>query len=100
MNLLERSNNFINLFIHLLNQIIMTILQRVQAPTPKFFKTIRNGGLILATIGTAILGAPIALPAVLLKIAGYLAVAGGVASAVSQATTNSNEQPNPEPHGA
>ena len=78
----------------------MTILQRVQAPTPKFFKTIRNGGLILATLGTAILGAPIAMPAILLKIAGYLAVAGGVAAAVSQVTTNSSEQPNTDSHGA
>lgn len=65
----------------------MTILQRVQAPTPKFFKTVRNGGLILATLGAAILASPIALPAALLKIAGYLTVAGGVASAVSQATS-------------
>ena len=77
----------------------MTILQRVQAPTPRFFKNIRNGGLILATIGASILGAPIALPAFLLKIAGYLTVAGGVASAISQATTNSNESPNTDAHG-
>ena len=78
----------------------MTILQRVQAPTPKFFKTIRNGGLILATLGTAILGAPFTMPAILLKIAGYLAAAGGVAAAISQVTTNSNEQPNTDTHGA
>ena len=78
----------------------MTILQRVQAPTPKFFKNIRNGGLIMATLGSAILGAPIALPAIMLKIASYLAVAGAVAAAVSQATTNSSDQPNPDVHGA
>ena len=77
----------------------MTILQRVQAPTPKFFKAIRNGGLILATLGASILGAPISLPAIVLKIAGYLTVAGGVASAVSQATTTSNEQPNTNSYG-
>lgn len=44
----------------------------------------RNIGLILATISTTIAAAPVALPAVIVKIAGYLAVAGGVASAVSQ----------------
>jgi hypothetical protein len=60
------------------------ILKRVNAPTPKFFKSLRNIGLILATITGTIAAAPVALPAVVIKIAGYLAVASGVASAVSQ----------------
>ena len=65
----------------------MTILQRVQSPTPKFFKTLRNSGLILATLGASLLAAPVALPVILLKIAGYLVVAGSVTGAVSQVTT-------------
>lgn len=40
--------------------------------------------MILATIATTVAAAPVALPALVIKIAGYLAVAGGVASAVSQ----------------
>ena len=60
------------------------IIQRVQSPKPKFFKKLRNIGLILAAIAGTIATAPIALPAVIIKIAGYLAVASGVASAVSQ----------------
>ena len=64
----------------------MNIVQRVKSPTPKFFKKVRNIGIILATIATTIVTAPVALPAVLLKIAGYLAIAGGVAGAVSQTT--------------
>lgn len=60
------------------------IIQRVQAPTPKFFKKLRNIGLVLATVATTVATAPIALPAVVIKIAGYLAVASGVASPVSQ----------------
>ena len=60
------------------------IIQRVQSPTPKFFKKLRNIGLILAAIAGTIATAPIALPAVIIKIAGYIAVASGVASAVSQ----------------
>jgi len=60
------------------------ILERLKSPTPKFFQTIRNIGLTLAAIAGTIAAAPIALPAVLVKIAGYLAVASGVASAVSQ----------------
>ena len=46
----------------------------------------RNAGFILAAIATTIMTAPIALPAVVITIAGYLAVAGAVVSAVSQAT--------------
>ena len=67
----------------------MTIQQRLVEPTQKFFKKIRNIGLGLAAVSTALLASPIVLPVALVKIAGYLAVAGGVASAVSQATTES-----------
>jgi hypothetical protein len=65
----------------------MTIKQRMSEPTPRFFKKVRNIGLALVAVSTALLTAPVALPLVVIKIAGYLAVAGGVASAVSQATT-------------
>ena len=64
----------------------MNIIQRAKSPTPKFFKKLRNIGLVLATIATTVVAAPVALPAVVLKIAGYLAVASGIASAVSQTT--------------
>jgi uncharacterized membrane protein HdeD (DUF308 family) len=65
----------------------MNLVQRAKAPTPKFFKVLRNIGLILATVGGTILAAPIALPIVVSTAGGYLAVAGGVLSAVSQLTT-------------
>lgn len=68
----------------------MNLVQRVKAPTPKFFKVLRNIGLILATVGGTILAAPIALPIVVSTAAGYLAVAGGVMTAVSQLTTEPN----------
>ena len=60
------------------------IMNRVNAPTPKFFKKLRNIGLALAAIAGTIVAAPVALPAVIVKVAGYLAVASGVLSAVSQ----------------
>ena len=60
--------------------------ERVNAPTPKFFRKLRNIGLILATVATTVAAAPMALPAVVIQIAGYLAVAGGVLGAVSQTT--------------
>ena len=70
----------------------MNILKRAKAPTPKLFKKIRNAGLAMAAIGGAVLASPVTLPAVLIKAAGYLAVAGSVASAVSQVTTGNNDK--------
>lgn len=65
----------------------MNVIKRAKAPTPKFFKVLRNVGLALVAVGGTILAAPIALPVVVTTIGGYLAVAGGVVSAVSQLTT-------------
>ncbi|KAB1157762.1 hypothetical protein [Flavobacterium luteum] len=67
------------------------IINRAKAPTPKFFKVLRNIGLALAAVGGTILAAPIALPVVVTSIGGYLAVAGGVVSAVSQLTTTTEK---------
>ena len=67
------------------------IINRAKAPTPKFFKVLRNIGLVLAAVGGTILAAPIALPVVVTSIGGYLAVVGGVVSAVSQLTTKEDE---------
>ena len=60
------------------------IVNRMKKPTPVFFKSVRNVGLVVAAIGTTLLTAPITLPGVLVSIGGYLAVAGGVITAVSQ----------------
>ena len=60
------------------------LFQRVNAPTPKFFKKLRNIGLAFAAVAGTIVAAPVALPVVIVKVAGYLAVASGVLSAVSQ----------------
>ena len=74
----------------------MNIVNRVKAPTPKFFKGVRTFGLVLATIGSVIITAPVALPVFIGSIGGYLAVAGGVLSAVSQLTTFYGDVPYPE----
>ena len=70
----------------------MKLLKRMKGPTPRFFQKVRNAGLILVAVGTTILTAPVALPLFLVKAAGYITVAGGVASAVSQAATESETQ--------
>ena len=78
----------------------LSVVQRVKAPTPKFFRTLRTIGLALAAIGGAILASPIALPAGLVVAAGYIALAGGVVSAVSQTavdTTDSKTTENETP---
>jgi len=62
----------------------MKIKQRIKSPTPSFFKKIRNIGLTVAAVGTTVLAAQVSLPAIVLKIAGYLAVAGTVAGSISQ----------------
>ena len=62
------------------------IIERVKAPTPKFFKVLRNIGLIMAGVGTVLLTAPVSLPTVVVTVGGYLVTAGGVATAVSQFT--------------
>ena len=65
----------------------MNVIKRAKSPTPKFFKVLRNIGLVLAAVGGTILTAPISLPVAVVTIGGYVAVAGGVLSAVSQLTT-------------
>ncbi|MDX1774880.1 hypothetical protein DFR65_104228 [Oceanihabitans sediminis] len=64
----------------------MNIIERSKKPTPKFFRVLRTVGLSLLAVSGSIMAAPIALPASIVTIAGYVAVAGGVLSAVSQVT--------------
>jgi hypothetical protein len=57
-----------------------------------FFKKLRNVGLALAAAGTAILAAPVVLPAIIVSIGGYLALAGTVITAVSQSAVTMEEE--------
>ena len=66
----------------------MNVLERAQAPTPKFFKVLRSIGLVLGSVGGIILTAPVGLPAAVVTIGGYVAVAGGVLTAVRQVTVD------------
>jgi hypothetical protein len=67
------------------------VIRRLTAPTPIFFKVLRNVGLVLATVGGTLVTAPVSLPIIVTTIGGYVAVAGGVISAVSQLTTIDKE---------
>ena len=63
----------------------MKLIDRYKKPTPTFFRKLRNIGIALAATGGAILAAPISLPALVITIASYLAVAGTVVTTVNQA---------------
>ncbi len=69
----------------------MKLIDRYKKPTPTFFRKLRNIGIALAATGGAILAAPISLPALVITIASYLAVAGTVVTTVSQSVVSDNE---------
>ncbi|WP_233494444.1 hypothetical protein [Mesonia sp. K7] len=51
----------------------------------------------MASVGGTLLAAPIALPAIVINVAGYVAVAGGVLTAVSQVVVHEDMPQNPKP---
>ena len=62
----------------------LSLAERVMAPTPKFFKTLRTIGLVIGLVGGAILASPGVLPAAIVTVGGYLALAGSIVTGVSQ----------------
>ena len=68
------------------------VVKRMCRPTPRFFQKLRNIGLTAAAISATIIAAPVALPAILIKVAGYITVAGSVAGTVSQAAVKHEEE--------
>lgn len=55
--------------------------EREKTTTPVFFKHIRNTGLIITSMATAVLLAPIDLPVSTLYIAGYIFIGGIILTA-------------------
>lgn len=68
----------------------LSVQDRLVAPTPKFFRKVRAVGILLGTVGAAVLALPVALPIAVTAVAGYLATAGAVATAVSSTTVDWN----------
>jgi ABC-type xylose transport system permease subunit len=62
----------------------LTLAERVMAPTPKFFRTLRTIGVVIGLVGASILASPLALPAAIVTVGGYLALAGSIVTGVSQ----------------
>ena len=69
----------------------MKLIDRLKAPTPKFYRILRNVGLGLAAAGGVLVASPIAIPTILITIGGYLIVGGSVATAISQTVTFGEE---------
>lgn len=64
---------------------LASYFKRATETTPPFFKKLRVAGLVIAAAGTTLLAAPVALPAGVIALGGYLLVGGTVATAMSQA---------------
>jgi hypothetical protein len=69
----------------------MTLKERWNAKTPNFWIKVRNIAITVGAVAGVILTAPIALPAVVITAAGYLATAGTVAATLSQLTVDDSK---------
>lgn len=59
---------------------------RWNGKTPKFWKKVQRVGVVAGAIGGVIIASPIALPAALVTLSGYLLLAGSVTATLSQLT--------------
>jgi ABC-type xylose transport system permease subunit len=70
----------------------MALLERWNAPTPKFWKRVQKIGLAAGAVGAVLIAAPIALPAAVVTIGGYLVTAGSITAALSQLTVEDTKE--------
>jgi len=59
---------------------------RWSGKTPTFWKKVQRLGVVAGAIGGVIIAAPVALPAALVTLSGYLLLAGSVTATLSQLT--------------
>lgn len=69
----------------------LSLKERVLAPTPKFWKKVQKIGVLLTAIGTAVVTAPVALPAAVITAGSYVAFGGGLIAAMSQFTVEDSQ---------
>jgi len=68
------------------------IKKRWNAKTPKFWKKVQQIAIAVGAAAGVIIAAPIALPAAVVTVAGYLATAGTVAATLSQLTVEDSKE--------
>lgn len=69
-----------------------SLKERWQSKTPKFWKRVQRWAIITGTVAGIILAAPVALPAAVITVAGYVATAGTVAATLSQLTVDDTKK--------
>ena len=69
----------------------LNLVSRIQEPTPKWFRIVRNIGLTLSAVGGVLVAAPVALPAGIVTLGGYLLLSGTIIGAVSQTAVSAEE---------
>ena len=69
----------------------LNLVSRIQEPTPKWFRIVRNLGLALSAVGGVLVAAPVALPAAVVTVGGYLLLGGSIIGAVSQTAVSAEE---------
>ena len=69
----------------------LNLVDRVLEPTPKWFRIVRNLGLALSAVGGVLVAAPVALPAAVVTVGGYLLLGGSIIGAVSQTAVSAEE---------
>jgi hypothetical protein len=69
-----------------------SLKERWQSKTPKFWKRVQRWAIITGTVAGIILAAPVALPAAVITVAGYVATAGTVAATLSQLTVEDTKK--------
>lgn len=69
-----------------------TLMNRWNSKTPKFWKTVQKIGLAAGAIGAVLIAAPVALPAAVVTVGGYLVTAGSITAALSQLTVEDTKE--------
>ena len=59
---------------------------RWNGETPTFWKNVQKIGVVAGAIGGVIVASPVALPAALVTLSGYLLLAGSVTATLAQLT--------------
>lgn len=59
---------------------------RWKSETPKFWKKVQKISIAAGVLGGALLAAPVALPAAVVTVGGYLVAVGSVGATLSQLT--------------
>lgn len=62
------------------------LIKRWKAETPDFWKKVQTIGISIGAVGGIIVSAPVALPAALITIGGYMVAVGSVAAVLSKLT--------------